>query len=155
MHRAKRHHVGRDPQHSISVSYPIVVFHHFHYLQLDPTPSSPDTIPPRMQSIQFLSVLVAVILHSQSATAIVPIFRCDGHGERTAPYCIQPGTETQYLSESYPFFGMQFIKGLNSTAAAQDTRRAAAPVAEQIYLSSTSPLTLSTFQPVSTPSDNQ
>ncbi|KAH9454442.1 hypothetical protein Pst134EB_014527 [Puccinia striiformis f. sp. tritici] len=101
-----------------------------------------------MQSIQFLSVLVAVILHSQSATAIVPIFRCDGHGERTAPYCIQPGTETQYLSESYPFvyhhlcnlFGMQFIKGLNSTAAAQDTRRAAAPVAEQIYLSSTSPL---------------
>ncbi|KAI7933202.1 hypothetical protein MJO28_017768 [Puccinia striiformis f. sp. tritici] len=50
-----------------------------------------------MQSIQFLSVLVAVILHSQSATAIVPIFRCDGHGERTAPYCIQPGTETQYL----------------------------------------------------------
>ncbi|POW22811.1 hypothetical protein PSHT_00786 [Puccinia striiformis] len=64
-----------------------------------------------MQSIQFLSVLVAVILHSQSATAIVPIFRCDGHGERTAPYCIQPGTETQYLSLKFYCSGTRYKEG--------------------------------------------
>ncbi|POV93986.1 hypothetical protein PSTT_17086, partial [Puccinia striiformis] len=54
-------------------------------------------IPPSIQSIQFLSVLVAVVLHSQSATAIVPTFRCTGRGSRTAGYCVQPGTETQSL----------------------------------------------------------
>ncbi|KAI7933203.1 hypothetical protein MJO28_017769 [Puccinia striiformis f. sp. tritici] len=59
-------------------------------------------IPPSIQSIQFLSVLVAVVLHSQSATAIVPTFRCTGRGSRTAGYCVQPGTETQSLSESSP-----------------------------------------------------
>ncbi|KAH9454444.1 hypothetical protein Pst134EB_014529 [Puccinia striiformis f. sp. tritici] len=85
------------PPVTISTFYSIVGG--FSSLPLLPTRFNPFTTRfiLSMQSIQFLSVLVAVILQSQSATAIVPTFRCTGRGARTAGYCVQPGTETTYL----------------------------------------------------------